>query len=76
MLVLLITFLISITGSCRKPDPVFIPYKKHPGLVQKLANGNWEVEPGFVLEHWELLFKALVYKKAYDAMVKKMKEVE
>ena len=62
MLLLLITFLISITGSCRKPDPVFIPYEKHEGVVRKLANGNWEVKPGYLLEHWGLLLKANIYK--------------
>ena len=66
MLILSIIFLISIINFCRKPDPVFVPYEKHKYVVGKLPNGNYEVKPGYLMEHWQLLLKANIYKLKWE----------
>ena len=55
---LLIAFALSIGTACFKPRPaVYIPIEKD--IVQKLANGNWEVKPGLIYDY----FKALAENK-------------
>lgn len=57
MLILLTSWMLSIGNlSCSKtPTVVLIPIDPTIKVVQRLANGNWEVTAAYVVEHTMLL---------------------
>ena len=67
MLILSISFLISITPSCSKSQIEFVPFESHKFIIQKLPNGNYEVKPDMIIEYQKVLLTGIKYKLKYEA---------
>lgn len=54
ILILSIVYVASIGTACFKPRPaIYVPIEKN--IVQKLANGNWEIRPGLIYDYFKVL---------------------
>jgi len=42
-------------------------------IVQKLANGNWEVKPGLILKFFDLKWENKILRAKLDECIKKLK---
>ena len=60
--ILLISLLLSISITCRRPEPVIYPIDTNNMVVRMLENGNYEVKPGFVHNYFKLIAENVVLK--------------
>jgi len=62
MLILLTSLWLSISTSCKHPEPIIYPIDVDNMVVARLDNGNYEVKPGFVHNYFKLIAENVVLK--------------